>query len=82
MIYFTSNWAAYAERCGYRLHRNVTDSMGRKWRYMTSPLSGSGSIGYFADLREMATYLRRVTHDQHLDAHVTHDQHLYGRETV
>ncbi len=29
---------------GYSLRRNVRDTMGRKWAYRTSPITGGGSV--------------------------------------
>ena len=55
----TTNWGVRFERIGYALYRNSVDSFGRKWAYRTFPI-GSGSVGQFSNLSEMAAYCRQV----------------------
>jgi hypothetical protein len=43
----------------YRLSRDVVDSMGRPWQFMTFPV-GSGSIGYYNSKKELLDYVMQV----------------------
>ncbi len=55
-----TNWGVRLGRLGYHLHGNVIDTFGRTWKLSTSPISGSGTIGYFATLGDMALYVRQL----------------------
>jgi hypothetical protein len=45
---------------GYVLTQCVTDNLGNKWLYRTSPNNGGGPINYFNSKKEIEDYILEV----------------------
>lgn len=54
------NLSAEAEKLGYHLSANERDTMGRLWKYRTTPISGSGVVNYFENTREVMEWISQV----------------------
>lgn len=73
----TSNWAVRIGWLGYQLHRNCVDSFGRTWKYRTFPI-GSGSVGQFTSLAELAAWVREVETMRNIDRRVEHNEYKWS----
>lgn len=54
-----SNWGTRIARLGYALAMDVTDNMGRNWRYRIAP-EGCGVVNYCDSLADLALWTRQV----------------------
>jgi hypothetical protein len=75
-----SNWGIRIARLGYALAMNVTDNMGRSWKYRMAP-ECCGTVNYCDSLADLALWTRQVeevrmmverpeTHKQCVEHHV------------
>jgi hypothetical protein len=55
----SSNWGTRIGRLGYALAMNVTDNMGRSWKYRMAP-ERCGVVNYCDSLGELALWTRQV----------------------
>ena len=54
-----SNWGTRIARLGYALAMNVTDNMGRNWKYRMAP-ERCGVVNYCNSLADLALWTRQV----------------------
>ncbi len=68
---------------GYGLSCNVTDSLGRRWAYRTSPIASGGGTSYFSSKTNVATYVEQVEqirrNDDSLSRSEEAEYHLGGK---